>query len=338
MNEPRWFFHPVLILVLSILALAGSLFLYIYWYVGASSRLKALARRMNVDPSQFTSLSTWVVILVLSILVGIIFLGIFLFFVYTQKSRRQARMQRNFINNFTHELKTPVTSLKLYLETFSRHQLSPEETQRYLGYMVSDVRRLSDNVNRILNLARIEGKSFKEPFVLEDPMRLTREFAEKNKDLFPELSVHLPEKDSKALCRMNKPLFDMLLSNLFSNAVKYAGDNPPRLDVALRTDKKRVVLDFADRGLGLEKKDLKRVFKKFYQAGDPSKAHAMGTGLGLYLVKSIVGLHKGKIKAQSPGPGKGTVFTLVLPVARENKRSRPKKKQVPAESGERETA
>ncbi|MDO9585057.1 MAG: hypothetical protein Q7I93_01075, partial [Syntrophales bacterium] len=122
-NRLKWFFHPIFVFVFSILALAASLFLYIYWYIEVSVGLQALVRRHNLDPHQFFEVRTWVVILVLSILVGIILAGILIIFVYSQKMARLNRLQHEFINNFTHELKTPVTSLKLYLETFLKHDL-----------------------------------------------------------------------------------------------------------------------------------------------------------------------------------------------------------------------
>ncbi|MBU2489429.1 MAG: HAMP domain-containing histidine kinase [Proteobacteria bacterium] len=320
MQEPRWFFHPVFILVLSILALASSLFLYIYWYVEASESLKAVARRLDMDPGQLTRLSSWVVILTLSILVGIIFLGIFLFFVYLQKSRQQARFQRNFINNFTHELKTPVTSLKLYLETFSRHELPREDFRRYLSYMLADVERMGDNVNRILSLSRMESRTFKEPLSPGDPMEVVRDFVVKSAHLFPGLSVTFPppEDGMNARCLLNRPMFEMMLMNFFSNAVKYSGGRPPELAVSLVPEgKKKVSLMFTDKGMGFAKRERKRVFGKFYQVGATEERPAMGTGLGLYMVKMIARMHRGKVRAHSPGPGMGVSFVVTLPRIRE---------------------
>ncbi len=165
MNRFKWFYHPVFIFVFSIVALAASLALYIYWYIEVSAGLKAVIEKYNLDPSQFLEVQTWVVILVLSILVAIILAGVFLIFIYNQKTWQLYRMQRNFINSFTHELKTPVTSLKLYLETFAKHELPREDRLRYVGFMIQDVDRLLDNINRILELARIESGSYLKEFV-----------------------------------------------------------------------------------------------------------------------------------------------------------------------------
>ena len=154
-KQVKWFFHPIFVFVFSVLALASSLVLYIYWYVRISSGLQVLAHHYHLDPGQFLEARTWVVVLVLSILVGIILAGTLIIFIYNQKMVRLNRLQHEFINNFTHELKTPVTSLKLYLETLLKHPLPREEQCKYYGYMLQDAERLSDNISRILNLAKI---------------------------------------------------------------------------------------------------------------------------------------------------------------------------------------
>ncbi|HNT57177.1 MAG TPA: hypothetical protein PKL99_04800, partial [Syntrophales bacterium] len=105
-DRTKWFFHPVLIFVFSVTALAASLFLYIYWYVEASAGIADIVRRFNLDRSQIITAQTWLVILTLSLLVGVILAGIFIIFVYNRKLIQLYRMQYNFINNFTHELKT----------------------------------------------------------------------------------------------------------------------------------------------------------------------------------------------------------------------------------------
>src|SRR3990172_3616536 len=163
-----WFFHPIFVFIFSVLALASSLVLYIYWYVRVSAGLQALGHRYHLDPNEFLEARTWVVILVLSLLVAIILGGTLIIFIFSQKMVRLNRLQHEFINNFTHELKTPVTSLKLYLETFRKHELPREEQLKYIGYMLQDAERLAEHINRILSLARLEMKTYSSDFVLAD--------------------------------------------------------------------------------------------------------------------------------------------------------------------------
>ena len=121
-------------------------------------RLKSVIARYRLDANQFFEAQTWVVILSLSLLVAVILAGILIIFIYNLKTLQLYRLQHTFINNFTHELKTPVTSLKLYLETFAKHELPREEQLRYIRFMLQDTERLSGNINSILNLARIESR------------------------------------------------------------------------------------------------------------------------------------------------------------------------------------
>jgi signal transduction histidine kinase len=313
MNKGRWLVHPILILILSILALVASLFLYIYWYIEISSGLKSIVQRFNLDTGQVLASQTWVVILVLSILVGVILLGIAMIFVYNLKTFHLYRLQHNFINNFTHELKTPVTSLKLYLETFLKHDLSREKQLKYSQYMLQDVDRLSENINRILNLAQIESKHYKTGFEALDLAKIVRHFYQKNAHLFADCDIRFQHpEDASPVALVNLPLFEMLLMNLSTNALKYSKQQLV-LKIVFEVHRKKIYVRFQDNGIGLEKGELKKIFKKFYQVGKSDDMSARGSGLGLYLVDIISKIHNGKILAQSDGKGKGATFILVMP-------------------------
>lgn len=305
----------MLILVFSIIALGASLFLYIYWYLEFSTGLKTIAARFNFDPAQVLDLRNWVVILILSLLVGIILMGISIIFIYQAKTFHLYRLQNNFINNFTHELKTPVTSLKLYLETFHKHEISRELQLKYLNYMITDINRLTANIDRILSLARIESKSFSGEFVRENIVALTTRFTETNAHLFKNCDIRIKNPSNRPLFyEINPPLFEMLLMNLLTNAVKYNAAAIPRVDITFEEQKRFVHILFEDNGIGIEKTDLKKIFKKFYQVGSADNMSAKGSGLGLYLVENIVRIHKGKIVAGSKGSLQGASFSILLPL------------------------
>jgi signal transduction histidine kinase len=315
MKYPKWFLHPVLVLIFSILALGSSLFLFIYWYTGVSDMLQSAVTRFGIHPNQAVAPQNWVIILVLSLLLGIILTGISIIFIFLHKTLQLYRMQNNFINNFTHELKTPVTSLKLYLETFQRYDIPREKRLKYLEYMVSDVNRLTGDINRILNLARIESKGFGGDFVRSDLVQFIKTFYETNTHLFGDSRVNFHNPAGHSFhYRINPSLFEMLLMNLFTNAIKYNSAPQARIDISFQQQDKTFLIHFKDNGIGVEKRHLKRIFKKFYQAGIAEDMSAKGSGIGLYLVDSIARIHKGKIRAKSDGPGKGTAFILALPV------------------------
>lgn len=316
MDQSKWFFNTIIIFVFSLLALGMSLFLYIYWYIEVSAGLKSLIERFDLDPNQILASETWVVILVLSVLVAIILVGIFTIFVYNQKTLELYRLQRNFINSFTHELKTPVTSLSLYLETFEKYDLDRRDQVKYIRYMLSDIGRLSDTVTRILDLAKIESKKVGEQFVELDLVRTLQGFIEKNKHHFGGCRIELTPFEAGAIILMgNKTLLEMLFMNLLTNAVKYNKSVEPRVTIRFEVGKRKLRIEFEDNGIGFEKWERKKIFKKFYQIGRAEDMSAKGSGIGLHLVQNVARIHRGRVVAESKGLGEGSIFTLILPYA-----------------------
>ena len=314
MKSVRWLFHPILVFVYSVSALVASLFLYIYWYIEVSTGLRSTIARFNMEPDQVFAADTWVVILVLSMLIGIIFMGIFIIFVFSQKTMQLYRMQNNFINNFTHELKTPVTSLQLFLQTFSKHSLSREDQLKYIQYMLTDVNRLADNISRILDLAKLEARNYMGDFVVRDVVHITKRFVDENAHLFGDARIIVHSRRPPAIYqRINQHLFEMLLMNMLTNAIKYNTAEIPQVDITIESKRRSTYIRFTDNGIGFDRKEIKKIFGKFYQIGRSDNMTAKGSGLGLYLVKNIARLHKGKVRAESPGQGKGSTFTLILP-------------------------
>ncbi len=314
MKQTKWFIQSLVIFVLSTTALAISLFLYIYWYIGVSAGLKAVVDRYHLDAAQFFEARTWVVILILSILVGIILAGILIIFIYNLKTLQLFRLQHTFINNFTHELKTPVTSLKLFLETFARHELPREEQLKYIGFMIQDVERLSVNINSILNLARIESRVYAgeaHPVNLADT---TRQFIDENRHLYRNCVIRVEDPPGGPIFYpVVLPLFEMLLMNILTNAIKYNTSEKPRVDITFERDGHSLLIRFRDNGIGLTREERGKIFRKFYQGRRNDLIPVAGSGIGLYLVQQVARLHRGKVVADSEGEGKGSVLTGILP-------------------------
>jgi signal transduction histidine kinase len=314
MIKSRWFYHPLFIFIFSLLALGSSLIVYIRSYLRVHAALEEVVLKYNLNSKIMLDSETWVLILILSLLVAVILAGLLIIYIYYQKMIQLYRLQQNFINGFTHELKTPIASLQLFLETFSRHELPREEQVKYLDYMKRDTKRLSDNVSRILNLGRLEDRNFKADFNRQDLVSLIENFIQHTPHLFEDGKIVFHSDAKQVLLPIDRALFEMLLMNLITNAFIYNKSKEKLVEIELHLSGKNVVLDFRDNGIGLERSQAKKIFKKFYQVGKSTK----GSGLGLYIVQNIARLHKGDIEAISMGPGAGSVFRLTLKGSKES--------------------
>jgi len=249
-------------------------------------------------------------------LIFVVLAGIFLAFIYYQKTVNLFRLQHNFIYNFTHELKTPVTSLRLYLETFIRHPMEPEAVKKYSTDMLKDIDRLTENIDRILNLARIESQNFGSKVTRENLVVFLKTFCRKNASLFRGLDVRIKNPSGGRFeYPVNAFLLDILLTNIFSNAIRYNESRTPCLTILFKSYLQKVTIDFIDNGIGVDKEDAKKIFRKFYQGDRNNNQTNTGSGLGLYLVSSIAAIHGWRASVSSEGTGKGAKFTITIPRA-----------------------
>lgn len=177
--------------------------------------------------------------------------------------------------------------------------------------MIKDTERLNLNVNQILNLSKIEDKSFLPDYETEDLYFFVEEFFKKNPHYFEECDIEVVNKDhGDYTFFFDLRLFEMVIMNLVVNSINYNKSARPKLKIEFSKVGKNYNIDFIDNGIGIQKSELKNVFKKLYQIGKTSK----GSGLGLYLAYNIIKLHKGEISAQSEGLGKGSTFRIKLPI------------------------
>ena len=309
-TKPNWLLRPVTIFVFSLLALGTSLYLYISSYLRVNDAFTSFVQKHNLDTRQLLDSHAWVTILVLSILVGSIILGFTLVFVYYQKLNQLYRMQQNFINGFTHELKTPIASIRLFLDTFARHELPRADALKYVDFMRKDTDRLANNVDQILNLSKIEEKKYQASFVTYELSKLLAELVEKNKPVEQGYSINLSLAKIPLNVNIDRPLFEMMMMNLINNGFTYNHSQNKIVEIHLEKVGDKVQLSVSDNGIGIEANQLKRIFKKFYQVGKTSK----GSGLGLYMVLVVAKIHRGSVVALSPGLGAGSTFRLEFPL------------------------
>jgi signal transduction histidine kinase len=233
---------------------------------------------------------------------------------------RRSEQHDTFINAVTHELKTPVASIRLHLETLLRRELPEAQKQEFYRLMLSDTDRLTETVEQVLRAGRAGDKKAGREKSAVDFRQLVRECMEAARvrhHLPPEVLRYEELASNGSGVRVLGSTEDLRTAvfNVLDNAIKYSGET---VDVRVRLDTpddKRVVLSVQDQGVGIPADDLKSIFKRFYRVSHRSLAHVKGTGLGLFIVKSIARKHGGKVFAESAGEGEGTTVTIELPRA-----------------------
>ena len=208
----------------------------------------------------------------------------------------------------------PLASIQLYLETMKLQKVSPEEAQDFVEIMLTDTERLASLIDNILEASGADPKGLKLHFQLVELKPFLEEVVEGHQRRFAEkrIQVHLDIQDCPPL-QLDKRAMKMIINNLISNALRYSTDGSP-FTVRVKEDGKFCDIGFIDAGIGLSHKDCKKVFGKFYRVQNKETQNIEGAGLGLYLTREIVKNHKGKIKAASEGRGKGSTFTVSLPM------------------------
>jgi signal transduction histidine kinase len=231
---------------------------------------------------------------------------------------RRSEQHDSFINAVTHELKTPVASIRLHLETLQRRDLPEAQKQEFYRLMLSDTDRLTETVEQVLRAGRAgDKKAGREKSVVDfrQLVRACMEAARVRHHLPPEALLYEEASSNGASVRGSAEDLRTAVFNVLDNAIKYSGGH---VDVRVRLDtpdEKRIVLSVQDHGVGIPPDDLKSIFKRFYRVNDRSLAHVKGTGLGLFIVKSIAQKHGGKVFAASGGEGEGATITMELPRA-----------------------
>lgn len=218
--------------------------------------------------------------------------------------------QQNFILSITHELKSPLSAIKLALQTLGKRKLEPEKAERLIGNALVDLDRLDALVDNILFAAKIESDQFgfanDEVNVSELVKQTADRFAANKKNIGIEAFI-APEVYMQA----DSTGFISIVTNLIENAIKYSPEQST-VKITLRENEQQIELTVADQGFGISDADKPRVFEKFYRTGNENTRQTKGTGLGLYIVKRVVEIYKGSIQVSDNAPA-GTVFKVVFP-------------------------
>lgn len=252
-------------------------------------------------------------------LFAILIAGVVLNTVFLVREIRRNERQDSFLNAVTHELKTPIASMRLYLDTLQRHPVDEPQRQRFYATMRSDTDRLLATVEQVLKAGELGQRER-----IQQRTRIELESLVADCIAITLSRHHLPAEaiemedvpgNVKLFVLANPEDLRTAVLNLLDNAVKYS---PQSVHVRCRLSIEHytwAVLAITDTGLGIQAHDLRRIFKRFYRASSNDRVKIKGTGLGLFLVRTIVRQHGGDVRAMSEGPGKGSTMILRLPLA-----------------------
>lgn len=254
------------------------------------------------------------------VLLGIIFFGAIVAGLILNTSFLVREIRRNeqhdsFINAVTHELKTPIASIRLYLQTLDRREVDESQRREFYRLMLEDTNRLMSTVDQVLKAGKAAAR--KAERINVDFAALVEQCVDRAR-----ASYHLTPDALRFQNRLNGSGAEVsgdpeelrtAVHNILDNAVKYSL-NQVEVAVELRVDEqKRLVLQVQDKGVGIPPSELKRIFHRFYRVRGRALAQVRGTGLGLFLVRTIAKRHGGRVYAESRGEGKGATFIFELP-------------------------
>jgi signal transduction histidine kinase len=256
------------------------------------------------------------------LVLGIVFFNLLIFGLvlnttFLIREIRQNEQHDAFINAVTHELKTPVASIRLYLETLKTRDVDAQQRQEFYNIMLADNDRLSKTVEQVLRASRTRHRRRHIAKSAINLGEMVRECLELARVLYGLNETHLmyTESPDASNARVSGDIDELraAFANLLDNAVKYSDDEVRVVVSVSAADEKRVTVRVADQGIGIPQTHLKRIFKRFYRVPGRFMARVKGTGLGLFIVKSVVKKHGGRVYAESNGPGQGSTFTVQLP-------------------------
>ncbi len=249
----------------------------------------------------------------------LIITGVVLNTIFLVREIRRNEQHGAFINAVTHELKTPVASIRLYLQTLQSRDIDPSRRQEFYQIMVEDTDRLLGTIEQVLHAGRVGARLRLASPTPVDFSAIVRECM-----ALARTRHHLPEEaltycESLAGGSTPRVLGDedelkAAVSNLVDNAIKYSGSQVQVAVVLEQPEAAHATLRVRDQGVGISAPELKRIFKRFYRIPGAVASRVKGPGLGLFIVRSVIARHGGTVFAESEGPGRGSTFTVQLPL------------------------
>ena len=264
----------------------------------------------NIEPTQL--FSSWIYITAIVIFVVV-------FFAYSMviiiRQKKLSEVKTDFINNMTHELKTPISTISLSSEMLMRDECTDlDKIRRYAGIIYKENKRLENQVERVLNVAKLDRDQVilkKEEFNIHELLLEVKENFEFN-HLANDGQVYLDFQGDEFSIQADPVHLTNVVYNLLDNAAKYC-EHTPQINITTRNERNKLLLSIEDNGIGIKRENIKMIFDKFYRVPTGNLHNVKGFGLGLYYVKLIIDAHRGQIEVKSTF-GKGTTFLISLPL------------------------
>ena len=308
-------FYHILIFIIAQLVWLSLLGIWIYWYVSNYIVFEKVGDQVSPQ-LVYDVQNTLPFILGLILLVGLSFITS-LIFRHLNVQLRITQLYDNFIGNVTHELKSPLSSIQLYLETLRQRNVPAEKQKEFIDMMMKDADRLESLINSILKISAQEKKKQLRDYQVYRADLIVKNLLEESFEKF-RIGKENYSINGEAPCEIlaGKDSLKIIFDNLADNAVKYS-TSAAKIGVKLSCNTNKFIIEFTDNGIGIDLKEHKKIFNKFYRIYNKDIPNVKGTGLGLYRVKEIVRAHRGKISVASEG--EGTTFRIEMPVYRNSK-------------------
>ncbi len=247
---------------------------------------------------------------------GAIIAGLVLNTIFLVREMRRNDQQDSFLNAVTHELKTPLTSIRLYLQTLERRKVDDDQRREFYRLMLKDTDRLLGTVEQVLKASEVRQRSARKNWTEVNFSAIIRESLElaQLRNGLSSNELHFGSEPPGHITLMgNAEELRTAVANLLENAIKYSGPQRKIVVDILTPDLDTVLLQVRDNGVGIPGPELKSIFKRFYRVPSDGTGQVKGSGLGLFIVRSIVRRHGGEAFAESEGRGQGSTFTIRLP-------------------------
>lgn len=317
MKKPHSLFYHISVFALAQIAWLLLLGIWIYWYVSNYIIFEKVGDQISPQLI-YDGINSVPFIGGIVLLIGIS-LGMSFIFRHLNVQLRLHKLYDNFIANVTHELKSPLSSIQLYLETLNSRNVPLEKQKEFYKLMLKDSNRLKNLIDSILEISSLDQKNIAHDFHIynagDEIIKLSKEAI---------LQFNLPEEsisfEGTANCRfvIDKNALKIVFNNLVDNSIKYNLEKP-KINLKMKCGLKKVIIEFTDNGIGLASEDQKKIFNKFHRIYNKDIPSVKGTGLGLYWSKEILKRHGGNISAFSEGKNKGTTFKIELPIYKSSK-------------------